>query len=70
MSINNDDQINNRREFIDNFSIYINNFAISSCKNTINTDRNKKFNEFCFEPSESFMLQKKIKNQNCENRIL
>jgi hypothetical protein len=68
MSINNDDQINNRREFLNNFSIYRNNFVISSCKNAINTDRNKKFNEFYFEPSESFMLQKKINNQNCESR--
>ena len=68
MSINNDEQINNRREFINNLSIYRNNFLISSCKNNNTNNRNNKSNLYSFDPSESFMFQKKINNPNFESR--
>ena len=67
MSINNNGQINNRKEFQNNFSIYRNNFFISNSKNDSNYSPNNKIDENIIEPIESLIFQKKINQQKYEN---
>ena len=70
MSVNNGEQINNRRELNNNFSVYRSNFHINSCKNENNNDTNKDFCEIECEPVESLLFKRKINNQNCDKKLI
>ena len=70
MSINNDDIFNSRIGFQNNFSVYRNNFLISSTKNNNNFNNHNKLNENSCESLDSFMFQRKNNEKRYKNRFL
>ena len=69
MSINNDDEFN-RSGFQNNFSIYRNNFLISSSKNNNNFNTHNKLNDDSLESLDSFKFPKKNNEKKYDNRYL
>ena len=70
MCINNDDIFNSRIGFQNNFSVYRNNFLISSTKNNNNFNNHNKLNENSCESLDSFMFQRKNNEKRYKNRFL